>query len=163
MKYIFQDWRNNNGKGKLITIMFRLANLCTLNRIYYLLGLPYLLLYRIIVEWLLGVEIPWRTRIGSNLAVFHGQALVIHPKTVIGFNCSLRHCTTLGSREMNSKDFSGSPVIGNNVHIGSNVCILGPVQIGNNVIIGSGAVIVKDVPSNCTVVGNPARILGSTG
>ena len=31
--------------------------------------------------------------------------------------------------------------------------------IGENVIIGAGTVVVKDVPDNCVVVGNPMRIL----
>jgi len=42
--------------------------------------------------------------------------------------------------------------------IGSNVTLL-PVTIGENSIVGAGAVVTKDVPDNCVVVGNPARIL----
>ena len=37
--------------------------------------------------------------------------------------------------------------------------IIGDVNIGNNVIVGAGAVVVKDIPDNCVVVGNPMRIL----
>lgn len=37
--------------------------------------------------------------------------------------------------------------------------IIGNVHIGNNVIIGAGSVVVKDVPDNAVVVGNPARII----
>jgi len=48
--------------------------------------------------------------------------------------------------------------IGNDVRIGSNATIL-PVIIGNNSIIGAGAVVTKDVPPNCVVVGNPAKII----
>jgi serine O-acetyltransferase len=36
---------------------------------------------------------------------------------------------------------------------------LGPVKIGNNVTIGAGAVVVKDIPDNCVVAGNPAKII----
>lgn len=36
---------------------------------------------------------------------------------------------------------------------------VGPVRVGNNVKIGANAVVFKDVPSNCTVVGNPMRII----
>ena len=35
----------------------------------------------------------------------------------------------------------------------------GGVKIGNNVIIGAGSVVVKDVPDNCVVAGNPAKII----
>lgn len=36
---------------------------------------------------------------------------------------------------------------------------MGPVKIGNNVTIAAGAVVVKDVPDNAVVGGNPAKIL----
>ena len=42
--------------------------------------------------------------------------------------------------------------------IGSNVTLF-PVTIGENSIVGAGAVVVRDVPDNCTVVGNPAQII----
>ena len=35
--------------------------------------------------------------------------------------------------------------------------------IGNNVIIGTGSIVMKDVPDNCVVVGNPAYILKQNG
>jgi acetyltransferase-like isoleucine patch superfamily enzyme len=33
------------------------------------------------------------------------------------------------------------------------------ITIGDEVIVGAGAVVTKDVPSNCIVAGNPARII----
>lgn len=47
-----------------------------------------------------------------------------------------------------------SVVIGDNVWIGRNVCILPGVTIGNNAIIGMAAVITKNVPEKAIVVGN---------
>lgn len=43
--------------------------------------------------------------------------------------------------------------------IGSNATLL-PVVIGENAFVGAGAVVTKDVPDNCLVVGNPARVVG---
>ena len=40
--------------------------------------------------------------------------------------------------------------------------VIGDISIGNNVSIGAGAVVVKDVPDNFTVVGNPARIINNS-
>lgn len=33
------------------------------------------------------------------------------------------------------------------------------IKMGDEVIVGSGAIVTKDVPSNCIVAGNPARII----
>ena len=54
----------------------------------------------------------------------------------------------------------GKPVtIGDDVWIGGHAVINPGVTIGSNVVVASGAVVVKDVPSNCVVGGNPARII----
>ncbi|MDO5463801.1 MAG: DapH/DapD/GlmU-related protein [Akkermansia sp.] len=50
-------------------------------------------------------------------------------------------------------------LVGDNVEIGANVTIIGGVKIGNNSVIGAGSVVVKDVPANCVVAGNPAKII----
>lgn len=51
------------------------------------------------------------------------------------------------------------PIIGDNVSIGCHACIIGGIHIGNNVTVGTGAVVVKDVPDNAIVAGNPANII----
>jgi maltose O-acetyltransferase len=54
----------------------------------------------------------------------------------------------------------GKPVnIGHNVWIGGRAVINPGVTIGDNAVIASGAVVVKDVPANVVVGGNPARII----
>ena len=49
--------------------------------------------------------------------------------------------------------------IGEKCFIGANAIIMPGVKIGNEVIVGAGAVVTKDVPSNCIVAGNPAKII----
>ena len=44
--------------------------------------------------------------------------------------------------------------------IGANATILPGIRIGRGAMIGAGAVVVRDVPANAIVVGNPARIVG---
>ena len=39
----------------------------------------------------------------------------------------------------------------------------GGIKIGDNVNIGANCVVTKDVPSNCTVIGNPAIIVKMNG
>ena len=43
------------------------------------------------------------------------------------------------------------------------VLILGDCIIGDNVIIGAGCVVVKSVPANSTIIGNPAVIVKKEG
>ena len=45
----------------------------------------------------------------------------------------------------------------NNVIVGSGAHILGPITIGRCARIGSNTVVLKDVPNNATMVGNPAK------
>ena len=49
--------------------------------------------------------------------------------------------------------------IGENVWIGSGVCIMPGVHIGKYSVIGAGAVVTKDIPENVVAVGNPCRVL----
>ena len=49
--------------------------------------------------------------------------------------------------------------IGENCWLGGSCVIIPGVTLGNNVVVGAGAVVARDVPGNCVVAGNPARIL----
>ncbi|WP_290883812.1 DapH/DapD/GlmU-related protein [Fischerella sp.] len=163
MKYVFQDWKANkegNSKSRFIVFMFRIAQLFRcLPTSFYVLSIFYRILYTLIVEWILGVELPWDTNIGPNLKVIHGVGLVVNHESVIGANCTLRHSTTIGNKKLPDGSYSASPKIGNNVDIGANVVIIGPITIGDNAVIGAGSVVVKDVPEGAVVAGNPARII----
>jgi putative colanic acid biosynthesis acetyltransferase WcaB len=157
LRYIGQDLaaNRNNTKGKLLAILFRSASLAASRKVTRVIFFPYLAFYKLFVEWTLGVELPWGTRIGPGLRIFHGQAIVINRQVRIGSHCTLRQSTTLG----NARDGEDCPVIGNNVEIGSNVCIIGPVRIGDNVTIGAGSVVIKNIPAGSIAVGNPATII----
>lgn len=49
--------------------------------------------------------------------------------------------------------------IGNHVWIGMRAMILKGVTIGDNSIVAAGSIVTKNVPSNCLVAGNPAKII----
>lgn len=54
---------------------------------------------------------------------------------------------------------SGRVTIGNNVGTGYNVTILKGVTIGDNVFIAANSLVTKDVPSNCVIGGQPAKVM----
>ena len=49
--------------------------------------------------------------------------------------------------------------IGARCFIGVNSIIMCGVRIGDNCVIGAGAIVTKDVPPNCMLAGNPAKII----
>lgn len=162
-EFLFQDWSANKGnvKGRIFMLLFRLANFCSTSRVYVYLGCLYIIFYKIFIQWIFTLEVPWNITAGRGMAIFHGQALIINKDVVIGHHCTIRHCTTLGTKQNADGTFS-APVIGNHVDIGNNVCVIGGIHIGDNVKIGSGSVVVKNVAANCVVAGNPATVKGSS-
>lgn len=100
--------------------------------------------------------VPSECEIGRNTKLgYGGIGVVIHQKAKIGRNVMVGPQVTIGGRS-NKKDV---PVIGNNVYIGTGAKILGDITIGNNVLVGANAVVIKSVPDNTIVAGNPATIL----
>jgi putative colanic acid biosynthesis acetyltransferase WcaB len=163
-QFIAQDWNANksNGKGRIFMLLFRVANFCSTRSVYVYLGFLYIMLYKVFIQWVFTLEIPWNITAGKGLAIYHGQALIINKDVTIGDNCTLRHCTTIGTKQRADGSVSASPILGNHVNVGNNVCIIGGIKIGDYVTIGSGSVVVKDVAPYSIVAGNPAVVKGNT-
>ncbi|MFQ5499606.1 MAG: serine O-acetyltransferase [Candidatus Zixiibacteriota bacterium] len=163
MSFLLQDKTANAGnvKGVFVLAFFRLAQLFSRRRgsIIWWLGLPILIAYRLIVEYVMAIELRPATRVGPGLRLEHGFALVVNDRTAIGRNVHLRHSITIGCVKRPDGSQGQSPTIEDNVEIGANCCIIGGITVGHNARIGAGSVVVKDVPPNAVVVGNPARIV----
>ena len=109
-----------------------------------------------------GIEIHPAAKIGSKFFMDHGFGIVIGETTEIGENVTIYQGVTLGGimpsvESKSQRNQKRHPTIGNNVIIGSGAQILGSIKIGDNARIGANSVVSKNVPSNVTVAGVPAR------
>jgi len=125
-----------------------------------LLGQGHVLLARMVSQRArhrTGIEIHPGAEIGRRVFIDHGDGVVIGETTVIGDDVTIYQGVTLGGT---GKDIGKRhPTIGNGVTIGAGAKVLGPITIGDHSKVGAGAIVLKDVPADCTVVGNPGRIV----
>lgn len=112
-----------------------------------------------------------RIRIGNNVgisgATIHGSDITIGNNVAIGAN------TKILDHDFHSQDYlerrtditineKKKPIlIGNDVFIGCNCLILKGTVIGDRSIVGAGSVVSGIFPSDCVIVGNPARVVRS--
>jgi len=115
-----------------------------------------------IMRFLTGIEIHPGAKIGKGFFIDHGFGVVIGETAEIGENCVMFHNVTLGGTGKHKG--KRHPTIGNNVLIGTGTILLGPIVVGGNVKIGANTFIINcNVPSNCTVVGTPGKIVKLNG
>ncbi|WP_028609680.1 serine O-acetyltransferase [Paenibacillus harenae] len=112
-------------------------------------------------RFMTGIEIHPGARIGERLFIDHGMGVVIGETCEIGDDVVIYQGVTLGGT--GKEKGKRHPTIGNNVVIGSGAKVLGSFSVGDYSNIGSNAVVLREVPSNCTVVGNPGRVVKRDG
>ncbi|WP_081911648.1 acyltransferase [Clostridium culturomicium] len=97
------------------------------------------------------------TNIGDRTEIHVGTSISI------GRDCAISWDVCILDRdyhEFNSKrEEKASVIIGNNVWIGCRATILKGVTIGDGAVVAAGSVVTKDVPANCCVGGNPAKVI----
>lgn len=104
-----------------------------------------------------GIEIHPGAKIGRRVFIDHGMGIVIGETATVGDECLLFKGAVLGGTSLVRAD--RHPTLGKSVVVGTNACILGPIQVGDGAKVGSNSVVIRDVPQNSTVVGVPGRIV----
>ena len=112
-------------------------------------------------RFLTGIEIHPGATIGQGVCIDHGMGVVIGETAIIGDYCLIYQGVTLGGT--GKETGKRHPTLGDNVVVGAGAKVLGALQIGANVRIGAGSVVLRDVPSECTVVGVPGRVVYRSG
>ena len=110
---------------------------------------------------LTGIEIHPGARIGHSVFIDHGMGVVIGETAEIGPRCLLYQGVTLGGT--GKEHGKRHPTLAENVVVGAGAKVLGAISIGTNTRIGAGSVVVRNVESDCTVVGIPGRVIHQSG
>ena len=98
-----------------------------------------------------GTIICAHTIITTNISI--GNHVIINLDCTIGHDAVLEDFVTLYP----SVNVSGMTNIGYGVELGTGMQIIQGKTVGEYSIVGAGAVVVRDIPSNCTAVGSPAK------
>lgn len=114
-----------------------------------------------VARLLTGVEIHPAAKIGKNLFIDHGMGVVIGETAIIDDNVSMYHGVTLGAHALCELHERRHPHVCSGVILGAGAKVLGCITVGENAKVGANAVVIKDVQPNTTVVGIPAKEVGT--
>lgn len=108
-----------------------------------------------------NIEIGEDFFMNMNCVILDGAKVTFGDHVFIAPNCGFYtagHPLDAGQRNQ-GLEYAYPIVIGNNVWIGAQVCVMPGVTIGDNTVIGGGSVVTKDIPANVIAVGNPCRVV----
>jgi serine O-acetyltransferase len=108
---------------------------------------------------LFGVDIHPAARLGRRILFDHGTGIVVGETCVIENDVSILQNVTLGGTGKHSGD--RHPKVRRGVLIGAGAKVLGNIELGEGAKIGAGSIVLEPVPPFTTVVGNPARKVGT--
>lgn len=106
-----------------------------------------------------------RVYIGEGSIIYPGVHIDVDVRigdfTLFNKLCTIGHDSIIGDFSTFSPGvkLGGNNIIGDNVEFGINSCSIQNLKIGASSVIGAGSVIIRDIPDNVIVVGNPGRVL----
>lgn len=85
----------------------------------------------------------------------------LYPFVIVNNNCTIGHEATIYRfvTLYPSVNISGSTFLEEEVEIGTGSQVIQNITIGKSTIIGAGAVVTRNIPSNSTAVGVPAKVI----
>lgn len=102
-----------------------------------------------------GIEVHPGATLGRRVFIDHGMGIVIGETATVGDDCLLYKGVVLGGTSLVRAE--RHPTLGRGVVVGTNACVLGPIQVGDGAKIGTNSVVIRDVPEGATVVGVPGK------
>jgi serine O-acetyltransferase len=106
-----------------------------------------------------AVDIHPAARLGQGILLDHGTEVVVGETAVIDDDVSILQGVTLGGTGKQGGD--RHPKIRRGVLIGAGATVLGNITIGEGAKVGAGSIVLESVHPYTTVVGNPARPVGT--
>ena len=106
-----------------------------------------------------SVDIHPAARLGRRIVFDHGTGIVVGETCIIDDDVSMLQGVTLGGTGKETGD--RHPKVRRGVLIGAGAKVLGNIELGEGAKVGAGSVVLESVPPYTTVVGNPARRIGT--
>ncbi len=108
-----------------------------------------------------GVKIEDNVHIGANVVIDRGalEDTVIGEGTKIDNLVHIAHGVKIGRNCLiiACAEISGSVKLGDNVWVSPNVSIRENIEVGSNSLIGIGSVVIRNIPPDSVIVGNPGK------
>lgn len=104
-----------------------------------------------------------RVKVDEGTIICAGNIITVNidigKHVIINLDCTIGHDANIGdySTILPSVNVSGHVILEECVNVGTGSAIIQGISVGAKTIIGAGSVVVKDLPSNCTAVGSPAK------
>ena len=160
-------YRANGYRGKELWLdpavwsigCYRLGNWLHGARPFVLIRVPLKLVSYVLnkfCEVFMEMCIDPQATIGPGLYIGHIGGVHINPQAVLGRNCNLAHRVTIGASAMGRE---GSPVVGDDVYIGTGATLVGKIKVGNGAKIAANTLVMSNIPAGATVMGVPGRII----
>jgi sugar O-acyltransferase (sialic acid O-acetyltransferase NeuD family) len=113
------------------------------------------------------VQMSGRIAVGEGTIICAGTLITVDVSigrhNIINLDCTIGHDAVLEDfvTLYPSVNISGTVRIGTETELGTGSQVIQGIHIGNNTIVGAGATVIRDIESNVTAIGTPARVIKS--